>query len=126
MDGWVYMGRPARRRRVDQLPFAECFKPRGIPMSELEEVVLTVDEFEAVRLGDLEGMYHAEAAARMGVSRQTFGRIIGVARRKIAEALVVGKALRIEGGSFQGPGRRLGGRGCEVSDVETERPADIG
>jgi len=89
-------------------------------MSELEEVVLTVDEFEAVRLGDLEGMYHADAATRMGVSRQTFGRIIGAARQKIAEALVVGKVLRIEGGSFQVPGRRFRKGECESASVKTQ------
>ncbi len=70
-------------------------------MSELEEVVLTVDELEALRLADLEGHYQDEAAAKMGVSRQTFGRIVSAARRKAAEALVEGKALRIEGGKFE-------------------------
>lgn len=65
-------------------------------MSELEEVVLAADELEAVRLADLGGLYQEEAAARMGVSRQTFGNIINRAHRKIAEALVRSKALRIE------------------------------
>jgi len=70
-------------------------------MSQLEEVVLTVDELEALRLSDLEGLYQEAAADQMNVSRQTFGRIVSVARKKVAEALVVGKAVRIEGGEFQ-------------------------
>jgi predicted DNA-binding protein (UPF0251 family) len=67
-------------------------------MTMLEEVVLELDEMEAIRLADLEGLYQEEAAERMKVSRPTFGRIVAAARKKIAEALVAGKALRIEGG----------------------------
>ncbi len=67
-------------------------------MSDLEEVVLTIDEVEAIRLADFEGMYQEQAAEKMKISRQTFGRVIAAAHRKIAEALVAGKALRIEGG----------------------------
>jgi predicted DNA-binding protein (UPF0251 family) len=67
-------------------------------MSALTEVVLTFDELEAIRLGDLEGYYQEDAAVEMGVSRQTFGRIIEAAHRKVAEALCHGKALQIEGG----------------------------
>jgi uncharacterized protein len=83
------------------MPGTTYFKPRGIPLSSLEEVVLTVDEFEAIRLADLEGLYHEQAAEKMKVSRPTFGRIVESARRKIAEALVKGKSLRIEGGQVQ-------------------------
>lgn len=83
------------------MPGARYFKPRGIPLSELEEVVLTVDELEAVRLADLMQLYQSQAAEKMNVSRQTFGRIIESAHRKIAQALVDGKALRIEGGEFE-------------------------
>ncbi|HDS30463.1 MAG TPA: DUF134 domain-containing protein [Firmicutes bacterium] len=74
------------------------FKPSGIPKRQLSEIVLEIDELEAVRLADKEGLYHEDAARRMNVSRQTFGRIIASARRKIAEALIGGCALRIEGG----------------------------
>lgn len=74
------------------------FKPAGIPGRFLEEVVLGLDGLEALRLADLEGLYHEAAAARMGVSRATFGRIVEDARRRVAEALVEGKLLRIEGG----------------------------
>jgi len=97
----VLMARPRHCRRVSCLPERNYFKPRGIPLSALDEVVLTVDEFEAIRLADLEGLYHEQAAEKMDVSRQTFGRILDEGRRKVAEALVKGKALRIEGGDFQ-------------------------
>jgi uncharacterized protein len=65
-------------------------------MSELEEISLTLDEFEAVRLADHKGLYHDAAAAEMKISRATFGRILGQARKKIAEALTQGKALKID------------------------------
>jgi predicted DNA-binding protein (UPF0251 family) len=74
------------------------FKPAGVPARELEQVVMTLDEFEAVRLAGLEGLYHQQAGERMGVSRATFGRILDGAWHKLAEVLVHGKALRIEGG----------------------------
>ena len=95
------MARPINCRRVGSMPQSDYFKPRGIPLSMLEEVVLTVDEFEAVRLADLEGLYQEQAAEKMNVSRQTFGRIIESAHKKVAEALVQGKALKIEGGEFE-------------------------
>lgn len=85
-------------RRVAALPTVPVFKPAGIPARDLEEVALTLDEFEALRLADYEGLYQEAAALRMGVSRQTFGRIVEAARKKVADALVNGKALRIEGG----------------------------
>jgi len=83
------------------MPQCVYFKPQGIPMRILEQVSLAVDELEAVRLADLQGLYHADAAERMGVSRQTFGRILDSAHQKIADALAHGKALRIEGGPFE-------------------------
>ena len=95
------MARPINCRRVGSMPQSDYFKPRGIPLSMLEEVVLAVDEFEAVRLADLEGLYQERAAEKMNVSRQTFGRIIESAHKKVAEALVQGKALKIEGGEFE-------------------------
>ncbi|OGP88449.1 MAG: hypothetical protein A2156_03200 [Deltaproteobacteria bacterium RBG_16_48_10] len=95
------MARPFICRRVGSMPESTYFKPRGIPLSALEEIILTVDEFEALRLADLESLYQEKAAERMNVSRQTFGRIIESARKKVAEALVKGKALKIEGGEFE-------------------------
>ena len=90
------MLRPKKCRCVNCCPDANYFKPRGVPFIRLDEVSLSLDELEAIRLADLEGLYHEQAAGRMDVSRATFGRILGAARRKVAEAIVNGKALRIE------------------------------
>ncbi len=95
------MPRPFKCRQVGCEPDISYFKPRGIPVSRLEEVILTMDEFESVRLADLEGMYQDEAAEKMSISRQTFGNIVKSARKKIAEALVNGKAIKIEGGIYK-------------------------
>ena len=95
------MARPPRCRYVNQLPGSTYFKPRGVPMSQLDEIVVTVDELEALRLADLDGLYQEQAARQMKVSRQTFGRIVSSARRKVAKALVEGAALKIDGGEFE-------------------------
>jgi len=94
------MGRRRRCRWVGYRPVVEFYKPRGVPLSSLRQVKLTIDEFEAIRLSDLKGLHQEEAARRMRVSRQTFGRILNEAHRKIAECFVEGKALRIEGGNY--------------------------
>lgn len=108
------MPRPKCCRQVGKMPDANYFKPRGIPAVDLEEIILHLDEFEAIRLADYEQLYQEDAATRMSVSRQTFGRIVDSARRKIADALIHGKALKIEGGevSFSKihPGRCRNGR----------------
>ena len=95
------MVRPRKNRRVAFNPAISYFKPRGIPMMKLEEVRLTVDEREAVRLSDLLGMSHEEAGQCMGVSRATFGRIIQNGRKTIADALINGKAINVEGGNYR-------------------------
>lgn len=95
------MARPKRCRRISSTPGSSYFKPRGIPLSALDEVALSFDEYEAIRLADLESQYQEQAAEQMGVSRQTFGRIIESAHLKVAEALVKGKALKIEGGAIE-------------------------
>jgi predicted DNA-binding protein (UPF0251 family) len=94
------MGRPRKKRFVWQNPVSHFFKSAGIRLSQTEHIILTVDEFEAIRLADLEGLYQEEAAKTMNVSRQTFGRIILEAHRKIAEYLLTGKSLKIEGGNY--------------------------
>lgn len=83
------------------MPQATYYKPRGVPLSALQCVELTVDELEAIRLADLERFYQEQAAERMNVSRQTFGRILDAAHAKVADALVHGKALSIEGGPVE-------------------------
>ncbi|UCD19036.1 MAG: DUF134 domain-containing protein [candidate division WOR-3 bacterium] len=95
------MARPQCCRSVRFAPSVYYFKPRGIPLSHLEEVTLTMDELEAVRLADHEGRYQEEAAKIMNVSRQTFGRIIDSAHGKIAHALITGSAIKIEGGNIK-------------------------
>ncbi|MEW6235805.1 MAG: DUF134 domain-containing protein [Candidatus Omnitrophota bacterium] len=92
------MVRPKQCRLIAQHPNAVYYKPRGVPVRELEEEILSLDELEAMRLCDLEGLYHEAAAERMGISRATFGRIVEAARRKVTSALIHGKALCIEGG----------------------------
>lgn len=83
------------------LPQATYYKPSGIPMALLQQTTLTVDELEAIRLADLQGLYQEQAAEKMNVSRQTFGRILESAHKKIADALANGKALLIQGGTFK-------------------------
>jgi len=95
------MVRPKRCRRIAAMPGSSLFKPAGIPACSLRETLVTVDEFEALRLADYEGLYQEQAAERMGVSRQTFGRIVETARKKVAQALVEGLVLRIEGGEVE-------------------------
>jgi uncharacterized protein len=92
------MARPCRCRKIRCNPDSNYFKPRGIPLDALEEVNLTLDELEAVRLADYDGLYQEEAATKMNISRQTFGNIVNSAHKKIADVLLHAKALRIEGG----------------------------
>lgn len=94
------MPRPRHCRYVERTPFVTYFKPRGIPLAELGEVSLSVEGLEALRLADLEGLTAEAAAQRIRVSRHTFGRILNSARRSVADALVHGRALRIEGGTY--------------------------
>lgn len=89
------MARPVKCRRISCRPAVRYFKPIGIPLRDLEEIVLGMDELEAMRLADLEGLYQVDAAEKMGVSRQTIGNILNSAHRKLADALLNGKALRI-------------------------------
>nr|WP_238543519.1 DUF134 domain-containing protein [Pelosinus sp. HCF1] len=95
------MGRPHKERRVEQLPPTTHYKPVGIPLRDIEEVILTIEEMEAIRLADIEQLDQASAAERMEVSRPTFHRIVNSAHQKIAAALWQGHALRVDGGNFR-------------------------
>lgn len=108
------MVRPRKPRFVEGEPDTTYFKPRGVPISDLEEINLSVEELEAVRLADVLGLTQEEAAERMEVSRATFQRIVSGARKKVASALVNGKALGIEGGDYvtAGPARDLECAAC--------------
>jgi len=90
--------RPKKTRWIKCLPGERCFRPKCRPLKKLKGVYLSLDEFEAVRLACLDGLRQEEAAKRMKVSRPTFSRIVNSAHRKIADALVNIKAIRIEGG----------------------------
>lgn len=92
------MARPHCPRRIATLPGVVYFKPAGIPLRDLEERILTLDEFEALRLADVEDLPQVDAARRMGISRQTFSRILARARGTVAACMTQGMALRIEGG----------------------------
>jgi len=89
------MVRPIKPRRVFFDPKAVYFKPRAVPLSMLEEVELEVDEMEAIRLCDFEGLEQEEAAKKMKISQSTLSRILLSARKKIAQALIQGKAIKI-------------------------------
>jgi uncharacterized protein len=100
------MARPQKCRWVCGEPNARYFKPRGIPLTMLAQSTLTLDELEALRLGDMEGLEQEKAAERMKISRQTFGRILEKARRIVADAIVNGKAIKIEGGDVKVSSKR--------------------
>ena len=95
------MPRPLKCRRVEFMPSVTYFKPAGIPMRVLEEVILSLEEAEALRLKDLAGLEQSDGAESMNVSRPTFQRVLASARQKIADALLNGKAIRIEGGNYE-------------------------
>lgn len=126
--------RPLKERHVEQMPPVARFKPVGVPIFAVDEMVVSIEEMEAVRLADIEGLDQGPAAEKMGISRPTFHRILAKAHTKIAQFLWEGKSLRIEGGTYRmktcpaglrkfsctgcghaweiPPGQ--GGRGCEM------------
>jgi len=89
------MPRPRKHRRVCCNPSSHYFKPRGVPMNELEEIVLDHDELESLRLADFLAYSHEKAANEMKISRATFGRIVEIARKKVVDGILNGKAIRI-------------------------------
>lgn len=109
------MPRPPKRRWIAAQPVVTVFKPAGVPARDVEWQTLPLDEFEALRLIDREGLDQEQAAARMGISRPTVTRLLGRARAKVAKVLCEGLALAIEGGPVMEtpapPGPWMGGRG---------------
>ena len=95
------MSRPFKCRRIEYSPGITYFKPAGVPLRSLEEIQLSLEEVEALRLKDIEGLEQEEAAGKMNISRPTFQRVLASARHKTANALLNGKAIRIEGGNFE-------------------------
>ena len=126
--------RPPKERRVEKIPPVCQFKPVGVPIFAVDEMIISVEEMEALRLSDVEDLDQAGGAESMGVSRPTFHRILTKARQKIAKFLWEGRSLRVEGGAYRmkccGEGERhfrcnrcgheweiargQGGRGCEM------------
>jgi len=123
------MPRPRKLCRVAFLPGITYFKPAGIPLRELEEVHLSVEEAEAIRLKDLESLEQEQGALRMSISRPTFQRILASGRYKIADALLNGKAIKIEGGKFEIASRRFKCRNGHEWDVSinkiSQKPPEI-
>ncbi len=116
------MARPRRIRRIFFQPGVTYFKPAGVSMMHLQETVLSFDELEAIRLIDSERMEQSKAGKKMKISQSTLSRLLRDGRKKLAEAIVNGQAIKIQGGNFKmvqprgrglgmGRGRVLGGRG---------------
>lgn len=100
------MARPIKDRRIEFVPEVTMFKPCKVVQCKtntklVDEIILTLDEVEAIRLKDLEDLEQEDCALRMEISRPTFQRILSIARKKIAEALVEGKVIKFEGGNYQ-------------------------
>jgi len=117
------MPRPQKCRRVEFLPNVTYFKPAGIPLRDLEEVCMSIEEVEAIRLKDLEGLEQEQGAEKMNISRPTFQRVLASARQKMADALLGGKAIRIEGGNFEMTWRRF--RCNRGHEWEMETPSKV-
>ena len=95
------MPRPRKTRQVKYPPRYGSFKPCGIPRTQLNEIELTLDEYEAIRLVDEQGLDQEAAASEMGISRPTVTRLVESARQKVATLLVKGGVLVIQGGNYQ-------------------------
>ena len=102
------MPRPRKLRFVQGRPTVDAFIPNRMPPWGREEAILSLEGLEAIKLNDFQGLDQETAARMMNVSRQTFGRILAEARAIVADALVMGKILRIEGGHFDMPPRERG------------------
>jgi len=99
-DNMRQRGRPKCLRRIEFDPNITYFKPRGIPISDLDVTILTLEELETLRLVDLNGLEQEQAAQKMGISRRAFWDELQKARKKVADALVNGKAIEIKGGNY--------------------------
>jgi len=114
--------RPRKWRCIGFAPNVTYFKPKGVPACSLEEVGVSLEEAESLRLRDLEGLEQEECAKRMKISRPTFHRILTGARKKVSDALLNGKAIRIEGGDFGLAAQRFR---CKGDGQEWQVPFEI-
>jgi predicted DNA-binding protein (UPF0251 family) len=112
------MTKPKKIRIIDGIPICSVFKPQGIPASGLQEIVMSIDEFEALRLADYLGLEQQPAAELMNISRPTFTRLLGSARKKMAQMVVDGKKLCIEGGRIE-----LRRHRCRFCGREWQKPS---
>lgn len=121
------MTRPPKPCQIAGLPVFTHFKPRGIPSTAMEEIYLPLEGWEAVRLVEKEGRSQSEAAGQMGISRQTFGRILARARKTLARAIIEGKSLAVHGGNFKLSGERvsLSNSACKNPAIEDTPPARL-
>lgn len=118
------MPRPRKCRRIGFFPDVTYFKPQGLPVRMLEEIQLSLEEIEALRLKDIEGMDQEPAADNMNVSRPTFQRVLSSARKKVADALLNGKALRIGGGNYEFAFQRFRCRNNHVWNINIKENAE--
>lgn len=117
-------GRPKRKRCISFVPEITYFKPAGIPLRDLQEEILTLDEVEALRLTDIEGLDQESAAKKMEVARITYLKIIHSAHKKVAQALIYGKSIQLKGGDIIMP--NLDGTGPQGQGPMTGRGAGRG
>ncbi len=106
------MPRPEKKRLVNAPPVFNSFKPTGFAKSGLKRVVISLDEYEALRLADYKGLEHKEAAEMMKISRPTFTRLIEKARKKTAEFIIEGAELVIDGGNIHFEGNVIRCKDC--------------
>ncbi len=120
------MPRPQKKRSVHRPPLRSEFKPTGIPSCDLEVVPLALDELEAIRLADYEGLDHADSAEQMEISRSTFSRLVERARHKVAQFLIEGRRLQVEGGEvhFQGNLIRCSDCGHSIQTSFESKPTE--
>lgn len=123
------MPRPEKKRIVSSPPLFSSFKPTGVGRRNLKPIIMSLDEYEAVRLADYQGLDHVEAAALMEISRSTFTRLIEKARAKVARFIIEGNELSIEGGNIHFRGNIIRCLDCEhmfrtsIEQVLTECPS---
>ncbi len=115
------MSRPPKEKIISCHPGRRVFRPAGIPMRKSEVIQVSLDEFEAIRLADVEGLLHEEAAARMGTSRPTLTRILNSGRKKVGTALTELRPLVVEGGNVMV--EKLPGKTCCQCDFKSGKPA---
>ncbi|MFH1964445.1 MAG: DUF134 domain-containing protein [Acidobacteriota bacterium] len=93
------MSRPTKEKKIGCHPGRRVFRPAGVPIRKSEIIRISLEEFEAIRLADVEGLRHEEAAEKMGTSRPTLNRILNSARKKVGTALTESRPLVVEGGN---------------------------